>query len=73
MFASTNSGLAYAQASNPRGLIWPRSTQPLRRPGKMRRSRVLLPVNAKVGAGMTAAIHAHRRYTYPVLTAMTSQ
>ena len=76
VFASTNSGLAYAQASNPRGLIWP-EIDPNNKEGLARMQAIapfFSPVNASVGAGIDGGDPVPTAgYAYPVLTAMASQ
>ena len=76
VFASTNSGLAYAQASNPRGLIWP-EIDPNNKEGLARMQAIapfFTPVNAKVGATIDGGDPVPTAgYAYPVLTAMASQ
>ena len=76
VFASTNSGLAYAQESNPRGLIWP-EIDPGNKEGLARMQAIapfFSPVNASVGAGIDGGDPVPTAgYAYPVLTAMASQ
>ena len=75
-FASTNSGRAYEQESNPRGLIWP-TIDPNNGEGLARMTAVapfFQPMTATVGATIddTDGI-ATAGYAYPVLIAMADQ
>ena len=76
VFASTNSGMAYAQESNPRGLLWP-TLDPDDKEALARMQKVapfFAIVNAKVGAGIDGGPPLTTAgYAYPVLTAMESQ
>ena len=76
VFASTNSGMAYAQESNPRGLVWPvldpEDSEALARMQKV--APFFSIVSAKVGAGIDGGPPLTTAgYAYPVLTAMESQ
>ena len=76
VFASTNSGMAYAQETNPRGLIWPaldpNDTEALARMQKV--APFFNLINAKVGAGIDGGPPLTTAgYAYPILIAMESQ
>jgi len=76
VFASTNSGMTYAQESNPRGLFWPPidagNKEGLERMQKI--APFFQPMNAKVGATIDGKEPvATAGYAYPVLTAMADQ
>lgn len=75
-FASTNSGRAYEQASNPRGLVWP-PIDPDYADGLARMSAIapfFQPMTATVGAMIDDTDGAATAgYAYPVLIAMADQ
>ncbi len=76
VFASTNSGKAYEQASNPRGLFWP-PVDPANAEG-LKRMRAVAPffdpIVASVGATIDGAEPVRTAgYAYPVLIAMADQ
>lgn len=76
VFASTNSGMAYAQASNPRGLIWP-PIDPNDQAALERMQKVapfFQAMTATVGAVIDDGEPAPTAgYAYPVLVAMEEQ
>lgn len=75
VFASTNSGMAYAQETNPRGLLWPaldpNDTEALERMQNV--APFFNIINAKVGAGIDGGPPLTTAgYAYPILIAMES-
>jgi TRAP transporter TAXI family solute receptor len=76
VFASTNSGRAYEQASNPRGLFWP-PIDPANEEG-LKRMRAVAPFFDPMAATVGATIDgtdgtATAGYAYPVLIAMADK
>ncbi|MEO0819480.1 MAG: TAXI family TRAP transporter solute-binding subunit [Pseudomonadota bacterium] len=76
VFASTNSGRVYEQATNPRGLYWP-PIDPANAEGLARMQSIapfFAPMMAKVGATIDGTDGTPTAgYAYPVLIAMAEQ